>query len=233
MHTKKLSELLAASGISSRWSLHFFITAKKIGCGVVLTFAAFIFYSDNFSLFSGTFSSISILFLLYSAVYWPEIYLKSLGEERRVSIENDLPFFVDSLILYLTAGLNIEEAVRNFTKYSNSALTQEFKRLILYIDHGVDFKEAFKRMCTTISSPEVKQLSEILEQSRTTGAPLTEVIRAYATRLRLHKRLRAEEYIQKISFKLSFPLILLIFPAFLILFLGPPIIYLHQFFVSM
>ena len=58
-------------------------------------------------------------------------------------------------------------------------------------------------------------------QASELGIPVAQVLREQATEMRLRRRQRAEEKAQKVPVKIMFPLIGCLFPALLVIIIGP------------
>ena len=61
-------------------------------------------------------------------------------------------------------------------------------------------------------------------QSAELGIPVAHVLREQAKEMRVRRRQRAEEQAQKVPVKITFPLILCLFPALMVIIIGPGII---------
>jgi len=71
-------------------------------------------------------------------------------------------------------------------------------------------------------------LSAMLIQADKLGTSIAQSLRAHAESMRTKRRQRAEQQARKAGIKLAFPLVFLIFPALLIVILGPAAIQLMQ-----
>ena len=72
--------------------------------------------------------------------------------------------------------------------------------------------------------PELRAFVSALIQSGELGIPIARVLREQAKEMRLRRRQRAEEKAQKVPVKITFPLILCLFPALLVIIMGPAVI---------
>jgi tight adherence protein C len=69
-------------------------------------------------------------------------------------------------------------------------------------------------------------LVAMLIQTDRLGTSVSQALRAHADAMRVRRRQRAEQQARRASVKLAFPLVLLIFPALLVVILGPAMIHL-------
>jgi tight adherence protein C len=74
------------------------------------------------------------------------------------------------------------------------------------------------------TAPEFRSFVSAMVQSAELGIPVAQVLREQAKEMRVRRRQRAEEQAQKVPVKITFPLILCLFPALLVIIIGPGII---------
>ena len=72
--------------------------------------------------------------------------------------------------------------------------------------------------------PEVKTFVSAIVQADRLGLPIGSVLREQAKEMRLVRRQRAEEKAQKVPVKILFPMLFCIFPALMVVVIGPGII---------
>jgi tight adherence protein C len=71
---------------------------------------------------------------------------------------------------------------------------------------------------------EVRTFVSAIVQADRLGLPVANVLREQAREMRLVRRQRAEEKAQKVPVKILFPMMFCIFPALLVVVIGPGII---------
>ena len=76
-------------------------------------------------------------------------------------------------------------------------------------------------MANRSSVPDLRNFVFAVTQSEQYGLPVAETLRIQAAELRDKRRQRAEERAVKIPVKITFPLVLCIFPSLFIVLLGP------------
>jgi tight adherence protein C len=79
---------------------------------------------------------------------------------------------------------------------------------------------------------DLKAFAAMLIQTERLGTSLAQSLRVFADSLRTIRRQRAEEAAAKTSIKLIFPLVFFIFPALLVVILGPGILRIMKFFTE-
>jgi len=226
---EQLEAKLAAAGLGYPFSVSFVMACKRMALWLTV-FVVLVLYM----VFHAPLLLIALVALpfLYAALRGPEVYCFLRTRQRKQFIERELPQLVDALILYIRAGLNLENAFREFARRSRGMWHVEWERFIVYVDHGMSFKDALLRIRARFPSPEFGKFLNVLEQSRTLGVPLTDVLTIHAGYLRALRRERAEELAKTAAVKIALPLVFFIFPALLIIFLGPAIIQLKDAFSS-
>ena len=90
--------------------------------------------------------------------------------------------------------------------------------------------EALKDMAERTMVDDVRSFTTMLAQTEKFGTSLSQAMRSYADSLRTKRRQIAEEAAAKTTIKMIFPLILFIFPALLVVILGPALIQIGKIF---
>jgi tight adherence protein C len=194
----------------------------KLMMGILTALTALIAsFTLKFSLNETILFLITIFFAGYQA---PQIWLNLKASKKRAQIRKELPDVIDLLVICLEAGLGFDAALSKIVKGSNSALSREIAKTLYEIKTGVSRKEAFENLYRRSQVDELRRLSTAITQSEMFGVSVSSALRAYAEELRTVRRQKAEENAQKIGVKVTFPLILCIFPAMFVVILGPALI---------
>ena len=109
-------------------------------------------------------------------------------------------------------------------------LAEEFYLAALEIRAGAGRPNALKNLAKRIHIDDLYGLVSMLIQADKFGTGLADALRIQADLIRTKRVVRAEEEAAKIPTKILLPLILLIFPAMMIVLLGPAIIQAMQVF---
>src|SRR5207342_1921988 len=89
---------------------------------------------------------------------------------------------------------------------------------------GLSRAESMKNLGTRTGNAALQSLSAMLIQADRFGTSIAAALRIHADSLRINRQHAAEEMGAKASVKMSFPLVLFIFPATFIVLAGPTII---------
>ena len=88
--------------------------------------------------------------------------------------------------------------------------------------------QALRNLALRTGVEEIEGLVSMLIQADRFGTSIAASLRVHSDMLRTKRRLRAEEAAAKIALKLLFPLIFFIFPALLVVIVGPAIINIYR-----
>ncbi len=161
-------------------------------------------------------------------VYW----LRTRVRRRRNSIRRALPDALDMLSIGVEAGLAFESALFKVGDQWDNALTREFRRAVMEMRVGTGRDDALKRMAARCGVPDLNSFVAVLVQSNQLGVSIAQVLNSQAAAMRVKQQQRAEELARQAGVKMVFPLVFLVFPAILIVILGPSVQPLLSFFRS-
>lgn len=165
--------------------------------------------------------------LALMGLFVPSLVLDGLITRRRERIQRSLADAVDLMVACVEAGLSINAAILRVAQELRAAhpdIAQELHLCALEIRAGKPRDEAFRALGERTGVRDIKALVAMLIQTERFGTSIARALRVFADSLRTKRRQRAEEAAAKTTIKLIFPLVFFIFPAILVVLLGPGLI---------
>ncbi len=177
--------------------------------------------------------SVLVAGLVATAVgfYLPTLWLYARGENRKGQIQSSLPDALDLMVVCVEAGLGLNAAIARVgqeIKLASPALSEELSLVNHEIRAGLTRADALRRLARRTGVEDLYALTAMLVQTDKLGTSVAQSLRAHAESMRTKRRQRAEQMARKAGIKLAFPLVFLIFPALLVVILGPAAIQLMQ-----
>lgn len=151
----------------------------------------------------------------------PDVWVSGLVNAKTREIERALPDTVDSLVLALDAGMDLEAALRRLVPRMRGAIREEWDRVLGELAAGYSLSQSLERLQARSRSQEQAELVSLMQQSRRLGVGLSGALRERAGELRTTRRIRASEEAQRAPLKMMIPLVLFFLPALLLVFIGP------------
>ena len=100
-------------------------------------------------------------------------------------------------------------------------MAAESARVLQEMQFGKSRVQALRALSERTTVPELRMLVSALVQASELGIPVASVLREQAQEMRIRRRQGAEEKAQKVTVKILFPLIFCLFPALMIIVIGP------------
>jgi len=104
------------------------------------------------------------------------------------------------------------------------ALSREFGIAHMETRVGLSRSESLKNLGQRTGAAALQSLASMLIQADRFGTSIAQALRIHADAMRNNRHQQAEEMAAKASVKMSFPLVLFIFPATFIVLAGPTVI---------
>lgn len=217
-HVQKIHHQLLLAGLSSSIRAEEFITAQAIATGAGLTLGIL-----GATLLSLSTSKATLVMVLLPAIgaLVPASWLSRKAQERQDAILNDLPDVVDLLAISVEAGVGFEGALEIVCAHFDSPLAQELSRTLKEMELGLPRREALQNLKKRTDVPDLSNFVLALTQADALGMPIGRILHTQAKEMRNKRRARAREKAAKLPVKILFPLVVFIFPAVLIVILGP------------
>ncbi len=143
---------------------------------------------------------------------------------RRNEIRQHLPDALDLLQICVSSGMGLDmawNAVADEIRSVCPILADEMALTNLELNLGSPRSVAMKRMADRTGAEEISSLVALLLQSERFGTSISEALRTYAISMRDKRSQQAAENAEKMAVKLLFPMVMFIFPAILVVTVGP------------
>ena len=205
--------------------------AAKTTLAIGLPLIAFFVLRNMPSKYGGN----AVLFWLLSAAalgyYLPNLLLSNIIARRQREIFETFPDALDLMTVCVEAGLAMDAALARVAAeigLKSAVLSDELNLVTLELRAGSSKEKALRNLALRTGVEDVDALVAMLIQSERFGTSIAASLRVQSDQLRTKRRQRAEEQAAKIALKLLFPLIFFIFPALLVVLMGPAFIQIYR-----
>lgn len=161
--------------------------------------------------------------LTFSGFMLPNVWLSTKISARKSAITKALPDALDLLTISVEAGLGFDLALAKVVEKWNNPLTLEFARVLTEMRVGKPRREALRDMVARTDVADVTAFVAAIIQADQLGVSISRVLQIQSEQMRVRRRQRAEERAHEAPVKMTFPMVFLIFPAMLIVILGPAV----------
>ena len=208
---------LELAGVQETMRVDVFLAIKFFMPFVLLFMLVFFMLFFEIPAFARLFLVVMIPF----TYIFPDFYLKSKTAKRQDEIRRHLPNALDLLTISVEAGLGFDQALIKVANNIKGCLGPEFKHVIKEMEIGVSRKEALSNLSKRTDVAELNTFIFSIIQADIFGISVGKVLRVQAAEMRVKRRQLAEEKGMKAPVKLVFPTILFLFPALMVVVLGP------------
>ena len=199
---------------------------KTLGALVLVSTFGLAYWSTG-AAFGAGLASGTVLVLAALGYYLPDLGIERLiGRRQRVLAEH-FPDALDLIRLCVESGLGLDAAIARVEKevrVSSRVLHDELHLIGLEMRAGASREKALKNLAERVGLEEIIALVAMLVQVERLGTSVADSLRIHSETLRTKRRQRAEELAAKVPVKLLFPMIFCIFPALIVVLLGPAMI---------
>ncbi len=145
-------------------------------------------------------------------------------KRRREEIENTLPELIDFLIVAVEAGVSLSGALRLAANQIRGVLGDEMRLAIQEHNMGLSTTQTLENLAARADTSGMRIFARSVVQGESLGISIGQVMRNLAVEMRKRRRAAAEERAQKAPTQMVFPLVLLIFPAMLVILVVPAVV---------
>ncbi|MFA6070528.1 MAG: type II secretion system F family protein, partial [Janthinobacterium sp.] len=163
--------------------------------------------------------------------YLPDMWLKHCLKERQREVFETFPDALDLMTVCVEAGLAMDAALARVAQeigMKSTVLAEELQLVTLELRAGSTKDKALRNLALRTGVEDVDALVTLLIQAERFGTSIAASLRVQSEQLRTKRRQRAEETAAKIALKLLFPLIFFIFPALMVVLMGPAILQIYR-----
>jgi len=157
----------------------------------------------------------------------PNFVVSKARTKRRKDVDRHLPDAVDLLEICVGSGMGLDaawHAVTDEIRGVSDIFADEMELTTLEISLGLSRADAMRHMAQRTGVEDFGSLVALLVQADRLGASIADALTTFARGLREIRSQRAEESAEKMAVKLMFPMVMFIFPALLLVMLGPAVI---------
>ncbi|MFN9199399.1 MAG: type II secretion system F family protein [Planctomycetaceae bacterium] len=200
----------------------FLLMAAPLLFGIV--FAAFGAFSMTHALLVG---SVTGLFGLVGPSFW----LDRRKAHRQLLLRRALPDACDLIVICLSGGLSLIAALVRVVEELQTAhplLAAEMRIVEREVQLGHKLADSLLKFGNRSDLPELQNLAAVVMTAEKYGSSMTRTLEKFSESLRLKRQQYAEAMAQKAATKILFPTLLFIFPAILLVILGPAMIQVMQ-----
>jgi tight adherence protein C len=216
----KIHHQLVLAGLDSQLRSEEFLAGQLVATGLALVLGL---ANLAFGHMSRNMSFLVLLLLVIAGVLGPQAWLNRRIARRQEAIFLDLPDVLDLLAISVEAGVGFEGALDIVCTHFTSPLALEFSRTLKEMELGLPRREALQNLKRRTEVPELSNFVLALVQADALGMPIGRVLHTQAEEMRTKRRQWAREKAGKLPVKILFPLVLFIFPAVMIIVLGPAV----------
>lgn len=165
-----------------------------------------------------------IVMMVYLAFKLPDIYLQSLARARQAKILRVLADTLDLLTVSVEAGLGLDGAIQKVIEKLKSPLSEELDRALQEVRVGKARSDALRDMARRCGVAELTAFVAAICQAEQLGVSIAKVLEVQGQSIRTRRALKAREMAAKLPVKMLIPMVFFIFPALMIVILGPAVI---------
>ncbi|WP_417660680.1 type II secretion system F family protein [Pseudomonas sp.] len=154
----------------------------------------------------------------------PKRVLSLAAARRQQQLVNEVSIFIPLLRILFDAGLTVEQSLRVITLESKKllpVLTTELDAVLKHVDSGLELADELSIMGKQLDVDELSDSLAILQQLIRQGGGAMSSLLALKKLLDERRLTNLQEYISKLSGKMSVVMMLFLFPALLIVLAGP------------
>jgi len=167
--------------------------------------------------------------------YLPTMVLAMKIRRRQERLDRALPDILDLFVISMDAGLSLNAALNRVAEEIFGVFDdffEEFQIAATEMRTGINWDEAFENLAKRTGVQSIRSMVSLMVQAGKLGGSIGDALRHHAEFTRTQRILRAEEKAAKLPVKMVLPMLFFIFPAIIIVVVGPGLIHIFDKFVG-
>lgn len=182
------------------------------GLKMFLTFCGFV-AGMLFIVLGLPFAELSVVIFPVTGYFLPILIVKNKAKSRQEKLRYDLPDFLDTISVSLSAGVSLDQALRQIINFFSGPIHEEFKRFNQEIDLGVEREVAYRNLLERNDNQEFQTLIKSLIQGMKLGVPIATTFKHQANDMRIIRKELVKEKASKASPKITLITTFLVMPT--------------------
>jgi tight adherence protein C len=222
--TERYRKLLSYAGYRRPEALTIFFGAKAAATlvlGILAAISSLVFGESSLGWLTALLAGGGMGYLMADRV------LNWMVNRRAERLKRSLPLALELLVLGLEGGQSLDGAMLDTARelrISHPELSNELATVPTGILSTRSRQDQLRQLMERNREPEIRRFAQVLIDSDRFGTSLAGALRNQTRYLRTSLRQSAQEQARKVSVKLVFPVFFLIFPAVLLVTLGPAVL---------
>ncbi|MCJ2372496.1 type II secretion system F family protein [Pseudomonas sp. RGM 3321] len=167
---------------------------------------------------------IAPVFALGIGYLLPKRILAAVAQRRQKQVVVEISTFIPLLRILFESGMAVEQALRVLSiegKDLLPVLSEEIRVVLVRVDSGLELGEELRKTAAVLAVDELSDTCVILNQLIHQGGGALKSLLALKQLIDDRRLTRLQEYISKLSAKMSVVMMVFLFPALLIVLAGP------------
>ncbi|MCD5994327.1 type II secretion system F family protein [Pseudomonas sp. CDFA 602] len=188
------------------------------GLVAVVVLAQIVFFKD------AAHPMIAPIFALGIGYILPKRALAAYARHRQKQVVVEISTFIPLLRILFESGMAVEQALRVLSSEARDllpVLSEEIRVILVRVDSGLELGEELRKTAALLAVDEFSDTCVILNQLIHQGGGALKSLLALKQLIDDRRMTRLQEYISKMSAKMSMVMMVFLFPALLIVLAGP------------
>lgn len=203
--------------------------------GTPIAFAGLVFL--GYELFFPRSGNLLVVMLFSLALGYliPKRLLAYAAKRRQQEVAIEVSTFIPLLRILFESGMAVEQALRVLSQEARHllpVLTGELRVVLARVDSGLELNQELSKTASLLDVDEFNDTCVILQQLIQQGGGAMKSLQALKELLDDRRLTRMEEYISKMSAKMSVVMMVFLFPALMIVLAGPSFVAISRAFLS-